>query len=78
MKKEGKSSFLKSITPGERLWLREHVQNQIETREWTFKRVEKDGTTLLIHESGSFGCNVKVEGIDWKAHQKAKKKMMQG
>ena len=61
---------LVTISVGQRLRLRDDVARQIQTREWIFKRVEKDGTILLVHESAGFGWNVKPDHIDWKAHRR--------
>jgi hypothetical protein len=72
MKKEGKRSFLKSIAPGERLRFRNDVLKHVQTREWIFKTVEKDGTVSLVHERGGFGWKVRVDDIDWEAYRKTK------
>ncbi len=73
MKNRNGRAFLKTISIGQRLRLRDDVAKQIHAREWIFKRVEKDGTLLLVHESGRFGWNVKVEDIDWKVYRKGKR-----
>jgi hypothetical protein len=65
-------SFLKSITPGERVWLRDGVLKQIQTREWIFSRVKKDGTILIVLKDGDFGLDVKADDIDWEAYRKSK------
>ena len=44
---------------------------QIQTREWIFSRVEKDGTILIVLKGGDFGLNVKVDDIDWEAYRKS-------
>jgi len=72
-KKGSDWAFLKTVPMGQRLRLRDDVARQIHAREWIFKRIEKDGTILLVHESGRFGWNVKVEDIDWKAYRKGKR-----
>ncbi|MGA2315366.1 MAG: hypothetical protein ABSG71_03175 [Thermodesulfobacteriota bacterium] len=64
-------SFLKSITPGEQVWLRDGVLKQIQTREWIFSRVEKDGTILIVLKGGDFGLDVKADDIDWEAYRKS-------
>ena len=63
---------LLTISVGQRLRLRDDVARDIQAREWIFKRVEKDGTILLVHESAGFGWNVKPDHIDWKAYRKRK------
>jgi hypothetical protein len=73
-KKKNKWSFLRTISMGQRLRLRDDVAKQIHAREWLFKRVEKDGTILLVHEKDGFGWNVNVDDIDWKAYRKEKDK----
>ena len=65
--KKNVRSFLKSINPGERVWLRDGVLKQIQTREWIFSRVEKDGTILIVLEGSDFGLDVRAEDIDWEA-----------
>ena len=71
MGKKSLRSFLKSITPGERVWLRDGVLKQIQTREWIFSRVEKDGTILIVLKGGDFGLDVKADDIDWEAYRKS-------
>ena len=44
------------------------------TREWMFRRMDKDDTLLVLHESGRFGWNVKVDDIDWEAYWRPKRK----
>jgi len=48
MGKKNIRSFLKSIIPGERVWLRDGVLKQIQTRDWIFNRAEKDGAICYI------------------------------
>jgi hypothetical protein len=48
----------------------------VHPREWIFKRIESDGTILLVHESGGFGCSLKTENIDWEAYKKEKDKRL--
>jgi hypothetical protein len=50
-----KKSILKSITPGERLRLRDDLLGHIQPRQWIFKRIEGKDTILLMDESGGFG-----------------------
>lgn len=69
---KGRRPLLKSIIPGEHVRLREDILRHVRPREWIFKRVEDDGTVLLVHESGGFGWNVKIDQIDWEAYQKQK------
>ncbi len=70
MGKKDIRSFLKSITPGERVWLRDGVLKQIQARKWMFSRVEKDGIILIVLKGGDFGLKVKADDIDWEAHRK--------
>jgi hypothetical protein len=72
MRKKIKKSFLKSITLGERLRLRDDVLKRMQIREWVFNRVEKDDSILLTAESGSFGWTVEIDDIDWETYQKTK------
>ncbi len=72
-KKRSDWTFLKTISMGQRVRLKDDVARQIHAREWIFKRMEKDGTIFLVHESGRFGWNVKVEDIDWKAYRKGER-----
>ncbi len=65
-------SSLKYIVPGERLRLRDDFLRHVHPREWIFKRVERDGTILLLDESGGFGWSVKKDNIDWDAYEKEK------
>jgi len=65
---------LKSITPGERLRLRDGVLGHVQPRQWIFERIESDGTVLLVDESGGFGWSVKIDNIDWDAYEKEKGK----
>jgi hypothetical protein len=51
--------------------LGDDVLKQIQTREWIFSRVEKDGTILIVLKGGDFGLNVKVDDIDWEAYRKS-------
>ena len=69
--KKSLRSFLQSITPGERVRLRDGVLKRIQTREWIFSRVEKDGIILILVEGGDFGLEVKGEDIDWEAYRKS-------
>jgi len=71
---ERKKSVLKSIVPGERLKLRDDVLGHVQPRQWTFKKVEGNGTILLMDESGEFGWSVKIDSIDWEAYEKQKSK----
>ena len=71
--KKTKNFPLKSITPGEHLRLRDDVYKYLQTREWIFRRVERDNTILLMHESGGFGWSVKMDDIDWGAYRKSKR-----
>ncbi len=49
----GKQHLLKSVSPGERLRLKDDVLKHMHPREWIFKKVEDDGRTiLLLDESG--------------------------
>jgi hypothetical protein len=67
-----KKSILKSITPGERLRLRDDALGHVQPRQWIFKRIESDDTILLMDESGGFGWSVKIDNIDWEAYEKQK------
>jgi len=69
-------SLLKYITPGERLRLRDDFLRHVHPREWIFKRIESEGTILLVHESGGFGWSVKTENIDWEAYKKERDKRL--
>jgi hypothetical protein len=69
-----KKSILKSITPGERLRLRDDALGHVQPRQWIFKRIESDDTILLMDESGGFGWSVKIDNIDWEAYEKQKGK----
>jgi hypothetical protein len=71
MGKKSLRSFLKSITLGERVWLRDGVLKQIQTREWIFNREEKDGTILILLKGCDFGLDVKADDIDWEAYRKS-------
>jgi hypothetical protein len=70
----GKKSILKSITPGERLRLRDDALGHVQPRQWIFKRIESNDTILLMDESGEFGWSVKMDNIDWEAYEKQKGK----
>ncbi len=65
-----RKKILKSITPGERLRLRDDALGHIQPRHWIFKRIDRDGTILLMDESGKFGWSVKIDNIDWEAYEK--------
>jgi len=71
---ERRKSILKSITPGERLRLRDDVLGHVQPRQWIFKKMENNDTILLMHESGRFGWSVKINNIDWEAYEKQKSK----
>ncbi len=71
---KGKKPLLKSITPGDRLRLRDDTLRRVRPREWIYKWMGEDGTILLVHESGGFGWSVKIDQIDWEAYQKQKDK----
>jgi hypothetical protein len=71
-----KKSILKSITPGERLRLRDDALGHIQPRQWIFKRIESNDTILLMDESGGFGWSVKIDNIDWEAYEKQKGKRL--
>ncbi len=69
----GKQHLLKSVSPGERLRLRDDVLRHMRPREWIFKKVESGGRTiLLLDESGGFGWSVKIDNIDWEAYEREK------
>ena len=68
----GKKSILKSITPGERLRLRDDALGHVQPRQWIFKKMESNDTILLMDESGGFGWSVKIDNIDWEAYEKQK------
>jgi len=70
----GKKSILKSITPGERLRLRDDVLGHVQPRQWIFERIESNDTILLMDESEGFGWSVKIDNIDWEAYEKQKGK----
>ena len=72
--KERKESILKSITPGERLKLRDGALGHVQPRQWIFIRIESNDTILLMDESGGFGWSVKIKNIDWEAYKKQKGK----
>ena len=44
---------------------------QIQTREWIFNRVEKDGTILIVLKGGDFGVDVKADDIDSEVYRKS-------
>ena len=67
---ERKKSILKSITPGERLRLRDDVLGHVQPRQWIFKKIESDDTIQLVDESGEFGWSIKIGNIDWEAYEK--------
>lgn len=67
-------SLLKYIVPGDRLRLRDDFLRHVHPREWIFKRIESDGTILLVDESGGFGWTLKTDNIDWEAYKKEKDK----
>jgi len=69
---------VKSLRAGEYLRLREDVHRYMPTREWMFRRVEKDNTLLVLHESGRFSWNVKADDIDWEAYWRSKEKYVRG
>jgi hypothetical protein len=69
------SEFLKSLTPGVLLILRDDVYENITTREYVYQGTEIDDTIFLLHKSGRYGLHVRVEDIDWDAYQKAKSKV---
>ena len=71
---ERKKSILKSMIPGERLRLREGALGHVQPRQWIFERIESNDTILLMDESGGFGWSVKMDHIDWEAHEKQKSK----
>ena len=71
-----KKSILKSITPGERLRLRDDALGYVQPRQWIFKRIESNDTILLMDESGGFGWSVKIDNIDWEAYEKQKGKRL--
>jgi hypothetical protein len=57
-------SFLRSLRRNEHLKLREGIYLHLKEREWLFRRVEND-TIFLVHQSGIFGMEVRIEDIDW-------------
>jgi len=67
---ERKKSILKSITPGERLRLRDDALGHVQPRQWIFKKIESDDTIQLVDESGEFGWSIKIDNIDWEAYEK--------
>jgi hypothetical protein len=73
---ERKKSILKSITPGERLRLRDDVLGHVQPRQWIFKKIESHDTVLLVDESGGFGWTVKIDNIDWEAYEKQSDKSL--
>jgi hypothetical protein len=60
------------ITAGERLRLRDNVHKYMQTREWIFRRMEKDDKLLMVHESGGFGWSVKMDDVDWEEYRRSK------
>ena len=71
-KRKTGNSLLKSISPGERLRLRDDVYAHMHTRVWIFSRVEEGNRILLVDESGAFGWNVKMQDVDWEAYRRSK------
>ncbi len=71
-KQKTKKSLLKSMTPGEHLRLRKDVHQYMQTREWIFRKVGREDTILLVHESAGFGWEVKTDDIDWGEYRKTK------
>jgi len=67
---ERKKSILKSITPGERLRLRDDALGHVQPRQWIFKKIESDDTIQLVDESGEFGWSINMDNIDWEAYEK--------
>ena len=72
------TEFLKSLTPGELLILRDDVYKNIRTREYVYQGTEIDDTIFLMHKSGRYGLHVRVGDIDWDAYQKTKSKAEEG
>jgi len=67
---ERKKSILKSITPGERLRLRDDALGHVQPRQWIFKKIESDDTIQLVDKSGEFGWSIKIDHIDREAYEK--------
>jgi hypothetical protein len=67
--------FLKLLTPGEILTLREDVYENMKTRDYVYQETEIDDTIFLLHKSGRYGLHLKVEDIDWDAYLKTKGKI---
>jgi hypothetical protein len=67
---------LKSVTPSERLRLRDDVHRHMQMREWIFSRAEKDNRILLVDESGVFGWNIKIDDVDWEAYRRSKEEQL--
>ena len=65
-------SLLKHIAPGDHLRLRDDFLRHVHPREWILKKIESDGTILLVDESEGFGWNLKTDNIDWEAYKKEK------
>ena len=61
---------LNSISPGEKLRLRDDALPHGKIREWMFKGVEKDGIVLLAHEIDEYIWEAKIDNIDWEKYRK--------
>jgi len=67
------NSILKSITPGERLRLRDGVLEDVQPRQWIFIRIESNKNILLMDESGGFGWSARIKDIDWETYRTTKR-----
>jgi hypothetical protein len=52
MEKKNIRSFLKSLTPGDRVWLRDGMLKQIQARKWIFSRERRrDGVSYASSQN---------------------------
>jgi len=66
------NSFLNTISPGEKLRLRDDVLPRVTRRFWIFAGIGNSDTILLAHEDTGYIWEAKPWGIDWEEYQSRK------
>jgi hypothetical protein len=64
--------FLNTISPGEKLRLRDDVLPLVKKRAWIFAGMGKNDTVLLVHEIIGYIWGAKPGGIEWGEYKRRK------
>lgn len=67
-------SFLKFLTPGDSIRLRDDALPHVKIREWAFKGIDRNNTVLLNYTEQGYTLEVGEEDIDWETYRKTKER----